>query len=423
MLLVLVSFSHCKKELSPLAVEESTSSTSKGPKIKIMVMPGTSYLDPSLMIDCLADGSDFRNDLSTDNVIEEFSKPILDAAVSKILSEEPDLLFLPGELTFNGEKIGHEALAEILKKISEQGIKVFVIPGNKDVNNPSAKAYSGSGSTPTPSITAQEFEKLYYDFGFKHAISRDPNSLSYLTRAFNKVWVLGIDETKNQASSTGTIKPQTMEWMLGCIAKAQEENVTLLTLSHHSVTEQWVGEAIYGKLYIIENHTTVENTLTDAGFKIVFTATANDITMFSKGKNSLFDISTGLLLSPPCPIRMITLDQNKMDIKTHYITSIDATIPGGVDFLTYSNNIYEQNMTRFFITMFKKNFGQNDEQAAFYAPHFAKALHAFYVGDEQISPEENEASLAWPNQSFRSLLLLLYTDLQPPDEQYVIDLN
>jgi Icc-related predicted phosphoesterase len=40
-----------------------------------------------------------------------------------------------------GEKISHETVTGILKNISKQGIKVFVVPGNNDISNPSSRAY------------------------------------------------------------------------------------------------------------------------------------------------------------------------------------------------------------------------------------------------------------------------------------------
>ena len=398
------------------------------PHMKIAVMPGISYLDPSLMIDCLGEGSDFRKDLSTDNVIEEFSKPILDEAVSQVLAEKPDLLLIPGELTFNGEKISHEGLAGILRDISEQGIKVFVIPGNKDILNPEAKAYNGNGSAPTSTITAEEFETLYSDFGFNHAISRDPNSMSYLTQAFNKVWILGIDARIYPITSSGRIKPETMEWIKYWLANAQKNNITMIPLCHHSVIEQWSEMAIYGPAYVIKDHETVENALTDAGLRIIFTASSNDIVMNTKGENVLYNISTGLLLSPPFPFRIITMDPNFMQVETRYIKTINATIPGGGDFLDYSNTYYEQNMTRYFTAIFVNSYKlplgdvSSPGTAAYYAPHFAKGLAAFYAGDEEFPPEEEEFSEEWP-EPFKHIFKNLYTDLPPSDGQYIVEMR
>jgi len=333
-------------------------------------------------------------------------------------------LLIPGGLTYNGEKISHEALVKILKKISKQDIKIFVIPNFRDIDNPSAKAYYGNGSTPTPSISAEEFEKLYQDFGYKDPIAKDPNSLSYLAQAFKGIWILGIDVD----ALTDQIKPETFEWISYWVAKAKEKNITLLPMCSRNITEQFVGEAIFGPAYIINNHTTAENELTDDGLRIIFTAQANDITMFSEGENILYDIATDMLLSPPFAYRMISLEQGFMNIETRYIKSINAAIPGGGDFLTYSNICLAQRLTKIFINILMNSYhlplgdAVTPGTASYYAPHYARGLAAFYAGDEQFPPLEEEFSKDWP-YPFGFALKTLYTDLPPTDGQYIIDMK
>ncbi|NLE34232.1 MAG: metallophosphoesterase [Bacteroidales bacterium] len=141
--LLLFLIGSCSKDFIPdQDSNDEVSLKSSMPKLKIAVMPGLNYLDPSLMVDCLDEGTDFRNDKTTYHMLVEFSKPILDEAISQILKEKPDLLLIPGDLTYCGEKISHEAVAERLGEIAEQGIKVFVTPGNQDIDSPSSMAYN-----------------------------------------------------------------------------------------------------------------------------------------------------------------------------------------------------------------------------------------------------------------------------------------
>lgn len=426
-LFVLSVLSSCKKGESPFVSDNASFNTSishlSQKPLKIAVLGGISYLDPTLMIDCLGKGSDFMNILSEDNVVQEFCKPLLDAAILQILSEKPDLLLIPGELSFNGEKISHETVARILKRILKEDIKVFVIPGNKDINNPSANAYYGNGSTPTSTITDEEFVKLYNDFGYKDPISRDPNSLSYLAQAFNKVWILGIDSRKYPISKSGLIKPETMEWIKYWLAKAKEQNVTVLPLCHFSVIEPFLGTANYAGAYVINNHAFIEDQLTDAGLRVMFTATAHDIVSHSHPENTLYNVSTELLLIPPFQFRVITLYQNSMQIETRNITSIDATIPGGNNFLDYSNATLLQRLTKMYTSLLIGiPFNLPPETAAFYAPHFAKATTAFYCGDEIFPIEEQEVCQDWPLK-YKNTFMGFYTDLPPADGQFTVPMQ
>ena len=438
MLLLIVGLSSCEKEelltdnknSALISTTISANDRSADKPIKIAILGGISYLDPSLMVDCLGEGSDFMNVLSEDNVIQEFCKPLLDETLPQILAEKPDLLLIPGELSFNGEKISHEAVAQILKNLSKQEIKVFLIPGNKDINNPNARAYYGNGSTPTPTITDEEFVKLYKDFGYKDVISRDPNSLSYLIQAFNNVWILGIDSRVYpiSLSNSGAIKPLTMEWIKYWLAKAQEKNIIVLPLCHFNVVEPFLQSAIYAGGYMIKNHDVIENELTTAGLRVILTPTIHDIVMHSGDGNDLYNISTGLLVTPPFQFRMITMSQDFMQVETRQITSINATIPGGVDFLEYSNTTLRQRLTRLLTGIFMSSYSlplgdiSTPGTAAYYAPHFANAMSAYYAGDETFPPEEEEVSQEWP-EPFKKVLRGFYTDLPPADRQYTVPLK
>ena len=388
--------------------------------LKIAVLGGISYLDPSLMIDRLDEGSDFMNIISEDNVIQEFCKPLLDVASPQILAEKPDLLLIPGELSFNGEKVSHNTVAQILRNISKQEIKVFVIPGNKDINNPSAKAYYGNGSTPTPTVTDEEFVKIYNDFGYKDPISTDPISLSHLAQAFNKVWILDIDfQEYISISKSGLIKPETMDWIKYWLAKAKEENVTVLPLCHLSIIEPFLGTANYAGAYVINNHTVIENDLTDAGLRVMLTATVHDIVIHSHSENVLYNISTELLLIPPFQFRIIMLDQNSIEIETRNITSIDATIPGGVNLMDYSNATLLQRLTKMYTTLFIGNPYTSHQQRAMitaFAIHIPLCMHQVFP----IQVQDFSQSLPEP---YKSVLIGFYTDLPPEDGQYTIEMN
>jgi 3',5'-cyclic AMP phosphodiesterase CpdA len=116
------------------------------PHLKIAVMSDIHYLDPSLMVNGAADGAAFQTYLQYDPKLIAFSAPIFKEAVSEIVEAKPDILLIPGDLTKDGEQVSHNAVAIFLKQISDQGIKVFVIPGNHDINNPEAVAYDGNNS-------------------------------------------------------------------------------------------------------------------------------------------------------------------------------------------------------------------------------------------------------------------------------------
>lgn len=438
MLLALISLPNCKEEGTLPVTNELTilgqMSLPLEKPLKIAILGGLEFLDPSLMTNCLDEGTDFRLYNSTNHTLPEFSKPLLDEAIAKVLQKTPDLLLIPGDLTYNGEEISHETIAGILKEVSTQGIKVFVVPGNQDINNPIALKYDGTGSEATPTITTDKFAQIYADFGYEDAISRDPNSLSYLAQPFSNLWILGIDAGlyndiyidpytgKIGPALTGQIKSEILEWILNWLAEAKENNITVIGLEHHSVTEDCPNAAKFGPAYVINNHASVEDALTNAGLKIIFTAHDIDITMISRGENKLFDIGSLAILIPPFSFRMVYLENNSIEIETHFIKSIDAPIPGGANLLDYSNAFVEQNLTRRFIGILRKPlYGCDEVTATFYAPYFARGLMAYYAGDEKFPPKEAKIWKEWSNP-FYTLYKSVYTDLPPEDRQYTIEM-
>ena len=403
------------------------------PHMKIAIMSDIHYLDATLLKNDAADGAAFQTYLNYDPKLIEFSGPILMKAISQIVAAKPDILLIPGDLTKDGEKVSHETVAKLLKAISNHGIKVFVVPGNHDINNPEAVAYDGNNMTPTPSISADDFANIYARFGYKDAISRDENSLSYVCQPFNKVWILGIDDCKYYLNGTlatvsGVIKDGTMEWILDRLAEAKKKNITVYAMMHHGIIEHYSGQETLDPGYVTDNWETNADALINAGLRVIFTGHyhANDITMRAKGKNVLFDIETGSLVTPPSPFRIISIDPNNMNITTRNIKSIDVPFPAGLDFITYSNMFISGHLDGIFTYMLSSPpYNVPSEYIGDIAPLFRNALIAHYAGDEHITPEE-QAQDDYVGQIAPQLgvaLHNLWTDLQPADNQYSISMR
>ncbi len=69
----------------------------------------------------------------------ELSDPIFREVVSDLMDEKPDILLIPGDLAIEGELVCHETVKGFLQQLENEGIKVFVVPGNNDISNPDAK--------------------------------------------------------------------------------------------------------------------------------------------------------------------------------------------------------------------------------------------------------------------------------------------
>ena len=102
-----------------------------------------------------------------------YIEQITDAFVDQVSTDQPDVLVLSGDLTFNGEKISHEHLTQKLEKIEQNGIRVCVIPGNHDIENPYARKYEEDEVLFTGSVSRDSFVEMYDAFGYEDALYKD----------------------------------------------------------------------------------------------------------------------------------------------------------------------------------------------------------------------------------------------------------
>jgi predicted MPP superfamily phosphohydrolase len=421
-LLVIIISTSCKREQLPVGKGFPIQNNFH---LKIAVVSDIHYMDPSLLKNHANTGAAFNAYLDADPKLIEFSDPIFRNVVAQIKSEKPDILLIPGDLTKDGERVSHRSVVQLIKQISDAQIKVFVVPGNHDINNPEAVTYDGDNASPTPSISASEFSNIYSDYGYGNAIARDPNSLSYVAEPYPSLWILGIDDceyydNKNIAIVAGKIKPETMKWALAWIAEAKRRHIMIFGMMHHNLIEHYVGQTQLDPGYVTDNGPAEADQFMSAGMSVIFTGHyhANDITERITGNNQLYDIETGSLVTAPIPFRIISMNNNEFDITTKYITSIDAKLPGGLDFPTYSNLFLSQHLDGYF-SYFLANppFSLPDPYIAEGAPLFRNAIMAHFAGDEMITPAEQAAddSLGQLSPLISGALSSLWTDINTPD--------
>lgn len=222
-------------------------SSFKTPKIKsgkditFFVTSDTHYLAKNL-----TDGGqafqDFIN--SGDGKELNYMQEIMNSFANDIKKKKPDVLIISGDLTSNGEKDSHLELAKRLKEIKKMGTEVYVIPGNHDILNPYARGFKGSEQYKVDYITKNDFSKIYGDFGYKEAISRDKTTLSYLAAPSEDVWLLMLDTAQydnniinGSPQIDGRIAPGTLEWIKQCSNLAKSKGAKLIAVMHHSLMD------------------------------------------------------------------------------------------------------------------------------------------------------------------------------------------
>ena len=148
---------------------------------------------------------------NADGKVTEFIEELTDSFLAEVIRRKPDALILAGDLTFNGARLSHTALADKLHAVSDTGIPVLVIPGNHDLENEDAARFRGESFTRVENVTAEDFASIYYDFGLAQAASRDSASLSYTVEINPLLRVLMLDV--NTEDSPNRVREETLSWV------------------------------------------------------------------------------------------------------------------------------------------------------------------------------------------------------------------
>ena len=294
--------------------------------LKIAVISDTHYLSTKL----INNGAALQNFESATGRNTKELHQVLSQVFSNLQNYQPDILLIAGDITNNGERDSHTDFATILKPLAENGTRIFVVPGNHDVNVPNAKAFIDNKPTPTSNISAKEFEQIYGPYGYNEAIKRDSASLSYLVEINDSTWLLAIDSNRYKEHSTSTISggrilPETMKWALEILEEAKSKNILVMGMMHHGLVEHMPYQAAFMPNYLIEDWKNSAETLADNGLQVMFTGHfhSNDITLLTTPKgNTIYDIETGSLAGYPFPYRMMTLQNKKLTIESFFIDSI-----------------------------------------------------------------------------------------------------
>lgn len=359
------------------------------------------------------------------------SEQILDNAVAGVLETQPDFVLIPGDLTKDGELQNHMRMVQKLALLKSRGVRVYVIPGNHDINNPQALSYANSPPTRVSAITPVEFRSLYYEYGYGVAITVDPDSLSYIAEPVPGVWLFAIDACRydnnsNRSSAVvgGSVRTTTRTWLLQWLGEARRQGKYCIGMMHHGLIEHYNNQTSLFPDYVVDDYRELGRMLAEAGLTVMFTGHfhSNDISSQAVGNDTMYDIATGSLLTWPNAYRFIALDQ-VTGVLALTTMRVSATATHPVDFAAYSRNYLKMAL-----------MGLIPEQLAAYPsliPYtdlIADSMLAHFAGDE--SPDEAIRSrytamlfsLNLTTMVAGQIIADLWRDTYPPDNSLIIPL-
>ena len=345
----------------------------------IVVLSDTHVMGPGLLVN---DGAAWQNELAYDRKLLDYSQEVFDVLMETMLSEKPDMVLITGDLTKDGELLSHQYVAGQLNRLREAGIKTFVIPGNHDFGSKHALIFDGDQSSKAEVVSREQFTDLYRNHGYGAESLRDETSLSYCCEPVEGLLLIGLD-----SGTDGRLEESTLQWACQQAAQAQQQGKYVLAMMHHALLPHFNAEDQLLPSSVVQNYETVRNRLADAGVQVVLTGHIH-ISDIAKDYNadltrSIYDISTGSVISYPCDYRRLTLseDRTQLSVSTSRIT----TLPDHPVFGTTANGTTAKERLHQSLSQFVKRSIKNDMIASV-------AANALLIHAEGNENESEEAS-------------------------------
>ena len=258
--------------------------------LDIGVVSDLHYYSPKNVDDMTAFGEASEKTMSASHLAHNILLTALDFYKVKAENGELDYLFIPGDLTKNGDLTSHTELAGILEKWEEQtGVPVLVANGNHDINNYNAKIFkNGSYTSEGAEITTPEqFRELYKNLGYDLAVAEftppageKSGMLSYVAELDNGFRLIVMDggiysadvtpDGVDEHETSGKFSEASLEWILDQVESSTEKGYSVIGMTHWNlVSHLGYKEHATFTAFLIEDSQYVAELLADAGMKVL----------------------------------------------------------------------------------------------------------------------------------------------------------
>ena len=277
-------------------------------EVRILVATDLHYISPAIC----DFGSCFTHMMdSGDSKLTHYCEELTEAFLEEVIAEKPAALLLTGDLSFNGARESHTALAEKLRRVEAAGIPVLVLTGNHDVYNRNAARFEGDGFTRLSACTSGDFRAVYQEFGIGEALSVDEDSLSYLYPLSDRIWILMMDF--NTAHDFCGVSEETLRWTGEQLALAKREGKTVLAAGHQNL---FVHSAFVSG-YVIDGADALAALLRE--YEVPLFLSGHLHIQHWKTEEGITEIATSALSVYPCQYGVLRIGEDTLRYETRQV--------------------------------------------------------------------------------------------------------
>lgn len=291
--------------------------------LKFYLLTDTHYFEESLG----AEGKAYEEYMKTEAFYLKESSTINKAVFKKLKEDkETEIIIIPGDLSKDGEYESHKSLIKELNDLKEAGKKIFVLTAGHDYNE-FGRSYKNDEFVKAKGTQFKELYDLYYEFGYKQALSVDEETLSYIAEIAENTRLLALNcDSKNETK--GTIYERLLNWAKEQLDNAQKVGARVIAMCHYPVIPSVPVFDLVGDAHV-KNWREIATFLADNGVELVLTGHMHiqSINEFvTENGNKIYDICTATTVGTPGKYRKIEISETgKTDIKS--IPVCDFPIP------------------------------------------------------------------------------------------------
>ena len=299
-------------------------------------------------------------------------QPAVTEAAILQASKECDVLFIAGDLTNSGDRFSHEDFSSFLRKLKQDGIKIYVIFATHDFHHHKAYVRKHGGKieykhTPwespwfdiesadwkslvkdefsslpeeelipelVPALSPEEIWEIYKEFGPDEAYSVHEFSFSYCLDLDENTRCLMLNDIfRNEEAlkdKSPTYSPSCFRWIKQMYDEAKKDGKYIFLCSHHPMLPAVPAHRIgAGKENRDMRAPVVGHMLADMGFNLAFTGHSHfcDVGYVKSDiGNHMWDITTPSVRFYPPAYREIELDgkSKSLTYNCKYIEAIEG---------------------------------------------------------------------------------------------------
>ena len=336
---------------------------------------------------------------------------LVQAFLAEVKIKKPEVLILGGDLSFNGEYESHVMLSGMLAEIKDAGVRVLVIPGNHDIDYSGAAAFSGTEIQKARTISAAEFRSLYGPFGYDGALSRAPDTLSYMAEVGGIFRILMLDTS---TVSMCALTDKTLAWAEKVLKDSAKKRIPVLAVSHQNLMAH---NPMFSAGFRIRGAEKLLKLYRDTG---VLANLSGHMHLQHIRKEGLTEIATSALSLSPNQYGELSFDGKTLEYRncpvdvSAWAADSGAEDPNLLDFADYAERYARDGAVRQALSQLSKGPGNKlpEDEKKQLAETFSRLNYAYFAGHRVPLEDLGEGIARWKEQEESFLRAYIRTILR-----------